>query len=100
LTGWEETQPQKVALGQAFEAMNALTIAVYGVVGVKLLRWAARGESCPFCRSLDGKTAGIKNFFVEAGESVSGGSGAPMLVRRNTRHGPLHGGCDCVVVAA
>ncbi|MEZ4714293.1 MAG: phage portal protein [Caldilineaceae bacterium] len=100
LNGWEETQPKKVALGQAFEAMNALVIATYGIVGVLHLRWASRGESCPFCRSLDGKVIGIKEYFVQAGDSVSAGGDAPMLVRRNTRHGPLHGGCDCVVVAA
>jgi hypothetical protein len=42
----------------------------------------------------------VLKYFVGKGESVNGGlDDAPMLVRRNTRHGPLYAGCDCVAIA-
>jgi HK97 family phage portal protein len=101
LDGWEESQPGKVSLRQAFEAGNALAVAMYGYFSVQYLMWAASGKSCPFCQRLNGKIVGIEKYFVGKGEFVNGGpDDAPLLVRRNTRHGPLHKSCDCVVVAA
>lgn len=99
LTRWEETKPGKVGERHAFEALNALVIASYRSHEVRLLRWLASGASCPFCQQLSGKVAGIEEYFIPAGTSLDGGAAAPMLISRNVRHGPLHGGCDCVVVA-
>lgn len=100
LKGWEDTQPAQTGLRQAFEALNALAIATYVVAGVSYLRWAASGESCPFCRSLNGKVIGINEHFVEAGAELDGGEAGTMAVSGNVRSGNLHQGCDCVVVAA
>lgn len=101
LDGWAESRAEQVADGQAFEAGNALGIAMYGYFSVRRLIWAASGKSCPFCRRLSGKTAGIEEYFVQKGDTVAGDPGdTPMLVRTNTRHGPLHKGCDCVTLAA
>ena len=100
LSGWEETRPGKVARNQAYEGVNALAIAAYGALGVLYLRWLASGTSCSFCQSLNGKVIGIGGYFVAAGTRIDGGEDGEMLVRRNRRHGPVHGGCDCVVVAA
>lgn len=100
LAGWEETKAQKIASQQAYEAGNALIVSLYTAASVVYLRWVARGDSCPFCKGLNGKVVGIKEFFVNAGDSVQGAEGdTPLLVRRNTRHAPIHGGCDCTVVA-
>jgi HK97 family phage portal protein len=99
LTRWEETKPAKVADRHAFEALNALVIASYRHHEVTVLRWMASGASCPFCLQLSGKVAGIEEYFVAAGTSMFGGAAGDMTVSRNVRHGPLHGGCDCVVVA-
>lgn len=101
LDGWDETRPGKEADRLSFEALNAFVIKGYVLAGVTRIMWAARGDSCPFCRKLSGKVAGIHEHFIKAGDSVTGGEGdEPMLVRGNTRHGPLHQGCDCVTVAA
>lgn len=101
LDSWEERRPADMAQGQAFEAGNALAVALYAVFAVTQLRWAASGASCNFCLGLNGKVVGIERYFVNSGDSVNGGQGdTPMIVRSNTRHGPLHKGCDCVVVAA
>lgn len=101
LDGWAETRADQVADGQAFEAGNAMAVATYGYFSVRRLIWAASGKSCPFCRRLSGKTAGIEEYLVQKGDTVAGDPGdAPMLVRSNMRHGPLHKGCDCITLAA
>lgn len=97
LDGWAENRATKTARSQTYEAGNALVIAWYGALSVTLLRWA--GGDCDFCRTLNGKTVGIDGFFVQGGTQITGENGEPMLVRRNTRHGPLHQGCDCTVIA-
>jgi len=100
LDGWADTKPGKEALSQAFEAANALAVAVYAGAGVMTLIWKARGDSCPFCQGMDGRRIPLDGSFVEPGGSVEGGEDdEPMKVRRKIRHGPLHGGCDCVVIA-
>lgn len=101
LSEWEETKPEKTGLQQAFEALNALIVASYAYLGVKRLRWSASGQSCPFCLSLNGQFAGIDEYFVQAGSQIDGGAElGVMSVKRNTKHGPLHRGCDCVVLSA
>lgn len=101
LDGWEESKATKTGRQQAFEAGNALGLALYVALGVQRKRWAARGDSCPFCQRMNGRVVGVKDHFVAGGEHVHGEDGAePMLVRRPKGHGPLHGDCDCVVIAA
>lgn len=100
LDEWEEKKAGKTAQRQAYEAMNALTVAQYRIFGVVSLIWAARGKSCPFCRGLNGKKISINDYFVQAGQTVSGGEDdKPMKVRGSKRYGPLHNGCDCTVAA-
>ncbi len=99
LTGWEENRAQKTALEQAFEAGNALAIVGYVAAGVTALRWSARGDSCPLCKKLDGRRVRMGRPFVEEGQTISADGVDPLPVVRTIKHGPLHGGCDCVVVA-
>lgn len=94
LDGWEETRPGKMALQQAFEVGNALAVAAYGLYAVTRLKWAASGKSCNYCLRLNGSTVAIESYFVNKGDSINGGpDDEPLKVRRNTRHGPIHGGC-------
>ncbi|MEZ4684188.1 MAG: phage portal protein [Caldilineaceae bacterium] len=98
LEEWLLKKAAKVALRQSFQAGNGLIVANYTAKGVERLIWT--GGDCPFCAKLDGKTVSITEFFVTAGEFLAGdGDDTPMLMRSNKRHGPLHGGCDCTVVA-
>lgn len=97
---WAEKKALKVALRQAFQAGNGLVVGNYTLKGVRELVWEASGENCPYCAKLDGTIISIDEFFITAGESISGDPGdAPMLVRGNKRHGPIHAGCNCTVVA-
>lgn len=100
LDGWTDSRPDQMARNEAVGFGNAMAVAAYGALGVLYLRWVSSGESCTFCQSLSGKIAGIGGFFIQAGSMLDGGAEGQMLVRRNTRHGPIHDGCDCVVIAA
>lgn len=100
LNGWEERRPATIGQRQSFEAGNALAVAAYGALGVQFLRWLASGDSCDFCQNLNGRVIGIAGYFVMGGTHLDGGQSGLMLVRRNTRHGPIHSGCDCMVMAA
>ena len=99
LSGWEENRAQKTALEQAFEAGNALALVGYVAGGVTALRWSARGDSCPLCKKLDGRRVRMGRPFVEEGDTVDADGVDPLPIARSIKHGPLHSGCDCVVVA-
>jgi len=96
---WQDNEPRQESQDQPFEAVNAIAVATYRAKDVRYLRWLASGESCDFCQSLSGKVVGIEQHFVMSGSALNVG-GQSMKISRNRRHGPLHGGCDCVVVAA
>jgi HK97 family phage portal protein len=98
LAQWEETRATNSADLTAFEALNALVIFGYSERKIRRIMWLASGTSCKFCASLSGQTIDIESFFVGEGTEVATDGGA-MKVGRNKRHGPLHGGCDCVTTA-
>lgn len=98
MDGWDENRAVKTGRDQAFEAGNALAKFGYAALGVRYLVWA--GGDCPLCQHLNGARVGIDEMFVRAGDSVDAGDGvAPYPAVRDIGHPPLHGGCDCVIVA-
>ena len=99
MTGWEDTKAGKEGFEQAFEAGNALLIFAYVAGGVTILRWNARGESCPLCKKMDGKRIKVGGAFFEAGDKHEADGVDPLPIVRKIKHGPLHSGCDCTVTA-
>lgn len=100
LDAWEETQPAKVARREATRSVNAFAVTAYLIGGVTFLRWVARGENCPYCRALNGKVVGIKDYFMDGGtEFKPDGADEALLVRRRVKHPPIHDGCDCQITA-
>lgn len=100
LDGWEETRAGGLARDESNRAGNALAWAFYLAGGVQEMRWVAVGDSCPYCRALDGRVVGIRDVFL--GKNVDfepEGAERPLSRRHDIRHGPLHDGCDCQVVA-
>lgn len=97
-----QTRREEDAEGWARDAstavVNAVAVAVWTAIGVLLLRWLSFGESCPYCSAMNGRTVGIIEFFVPVGGEVSVEGFEPLRPHRNTRHPPLHDGCDCMVV--
>jgi len=97
LDEWEQTRPHKVASREVVEAESAVTKKVYLLAGVTKLVWVAHGNSCPFCRRLDGRIIEIMGNFAEDGDEIPGGDGNSMRIRGAKSHPPLHQGCDCTI---
>lgn len=97
---WQESRAEQIARKEGVFAGNAFAKAFYVLAGVTALRWVATGDSCPYCRHLDGKVVGIQKFFLSAGTSFEpDGADRPLKPGSNIGHPPVHDGCDCNVVA-
>jgi hypothetical protein len=102
LDRWVEGErAEAIGHEEAVRENNAVSVALYETVGVEAIVSVATGESdCPYCRALDGKKIGIKEFFLLAGEAFKPeGAENVLSVTHSKRHAPYHGGCDCMVVA-
>jgi HK97 family phage portal protein len=100
LNGWEESRPAALARDESSRAMNAFAWALYLSAGVAHIRWVAVGDSCPYCRDLDGKVVGIQSFFINKDQDYQpDGADRPLSKRHDVRHPPIHQGCNCQTVA-
>jgi HK97 family phage portal protein len=99
VTEWEETRAEKMASRESVQANGAISRLAYTVAGITTFVWVAIGQNCPLCDSLDGRTVGAQENFVNAGQEVAPEGAAPLTPRRGVAHPPLHQGCDCLVVA-
>jgi len=100
LDEWDETRAEKIARRETVQAGNAVARFVFISVGVIYLRWHAFGESCPYCRALNGRVVGVKETFLEPGvEFQPEGAERPLVTKVHVRHPPAHDGCDCMITA-
>lgn len=97
LSHWEEERPEDIARDEVNRAANATAKAVWMASGILSLVWNAYGESCPACRSLDGKVVSKTGAFVGAGEKLQTDDQL-LTVNTNITHPPLHRGCDCHLI--
>lgn len=102
LDEWGEKRAGKIGLNESVQFMGGAAKVLYVLGGVTVFVWAANPGACDFCSSLDGKTAGVQQNFVDGGAAVDGGpdAGAPLRPSDNIGHPPLHGGCECDIVAS
>lgn len=95
----DEAHPQREAQHEVVRMDGAIAKAVYAAAGILALRWAAVGESCPYCQHLDGRRVGINEWFVQAGqELMPPGTDSPLVPHSHIGHPPIHDGCDCVLL--
>ncbi len=95
---WPEVRAGAEAQDETVRFGNAVAVTIFGIAGARRLTWMAFGESCPYCSDLDGRTVGIEDTFLSLGaEFQPEGAERPLTVRNDVRHGPAHGGCDCMV---
>lgn len=100
LDEWEEKRVDKITRRERNLALNAFVVAFYVLSGVVKKRWVSLGDSCPYCRSLDGKVVEVQKFFIDKDTDYQpDGADRPISTRFNVGHGPIHGGCDCQIVA-
>ena len=100
LDTWEDSRANGIAEEESTRFNNALAKTVFVLAGVTKLRSVAFGESCPYCKMLDGKVVGVKEFFLVVGdELLPEGVDEPLTTTKNIGHPPYHSGCDCMIVA-
>lgn len=100
LVEWEKTRAEKVARKEKVGVSNAVARNLYALAGITTLTWMATGgDPCPFCRQMDGSTVDIKQPFAYNGEELPE-EDRGMSISRNMSHPPLHGGCECQIVAS
>lgn len=100
LATWKEQRPGRAAAKESVHQARAAAREAFRRSGVTLIRWRARGDSCPFCLRLDGRVVAIEGgSFVGEGEEFHA-EGRPSLSPRTAiGHPPLHRGCDCELEA-
>lgn len=99
LSEWEEKRADKIVMRESVRTENAFTKTIFGFCGVSKIVSVAFGDSCPYCSSLDGKTIGIEEKFLTAGEFKPEGADEPLIVSSAKGHAPYHDGCDCSIIA-
>ena len=96
---WEEKRPGKTGRREAYNSINAGAVESFVFAGVAALVWAARGKSCGFCRRMHGRRVATGQPFVQDA-TLTLEDGQSMRVYGAKKHGSLHDGCDCTIVAA
>jgi hypothetical protein len=94
-----ESEADDYAEDESNTGSNAAAVALYLLLGIQVKRWMAFGESCEYCQALDGRTVATAEWFLDPDNPLSVASGQVWVPSGNVGHAPLHGGCDCMIVA-
>jgi HK97 family phage portal protein len=97
---WEEKRPSKITMRESIRAENAFAKAAFAASGIRKIRSVHVGQSCPYCRALDGKVIDITGAFLTQGEFQPDDADRPLLVTSSRGHPPYHNGCDCTIAAS
>ena len=92
LDEWMEKRPDKISSDQAVKLAEGLFAAMAFGSGYKIMS-NARGKSCPFCKSIDGKIIGRGGVMVEPGPWTV--AGQVMKMRQPKISPAYHRGCLC-----
>lgn len=79
---------------------NALARTSYQLLLIATMMWVSSGESCSYCSALDGQVISTVSQFLPAGDELKPEGEDAFVSESNIGHPPLHGGCDCMIVAA
>lgn len=96
---YDEARPGQESRRELHRFNNAMSIITYAALGVLIKRWVTLGDSCPYCRQLDGVTVEIHSYFMGAGSTIEAEGKQPLEISVNMGHPPAHDGCDCMVIA-
>ena len=100
---WRDTSgAERVAKTESFRTANASLKDVWKQSGVvKTVRWYTANNPCPFCQEMNGKTISVDSNFLNAGDTVSIGTGDDMQTMTadygDVGTPPLHPNCMCFV---
>jgi len=99
--GAGESKPRaaRYAASEPVQLGDGIAKLVFSLAGFAAV-WRALGDTCPYCRALNGKRVGGSGAFLSEGEEFQPeGADTPLKPKRNVGHPPAHRGCDCTVVA-
>jgi HK97 family phage portal protein len=93
---WQDKRPDKIKADEGVRASNFAFQAVVWSAGLSTV-WRIRGaETCPYCKSLNGKKVGRGQSFVKSGDKLDpAGADGVMKINGTKSHPGLHQGCDC-----
>jgi hypothetical protein len=89
-------------------------VSTFAAAGIIKKRWRTVGDTCPYCKSMDGRVVSIQDAFLNKGSylypkpeegflrpagDIAAAEGEGMLIKRRISHPPAHDGCDCITVA-
>ncbi len=96
-----DTKPRHVQVSSQERIMlgDAVACQVFAAAGAPGVVWRTLGDSCPYCKRLNGKRVGSLGVFISAGQQFEGeGDVVPLTPKHNIGHAPAHRGCDCTIV--
>lgn len=102
LESWEETRATVEGKAESVRLNGAISHRLWALAGVLSMRWKSYGDSCPYCKGLNGMVVGIDDRFLQAGVSFGGDEEAgilPLVPLQSKQHPPAHEGCDCGIEA-
>lgn len=77
---------------------EAIARQAFVAAGILTLVWRAVGDTCPYCRGLDGRVISSQSLFAGPGNAVEGeGTDDVLRPSGSVGHPPLHAGCNCIV---
>lgn len=92
---------ERVARRHVVELNEAVAREAWVAAGVTAIVSVALGDSCPYCRGLDGTRIGTQEAFIAKGEEYEpDGADGPLTTEVDLRHPPYHRGCDCTTRAS
>ena len=96
--GGPDTSPrhEQIASQHVVELGDAVARAVWVASGVTSLIWRTVGDSCPFCRKLNGVRVSSDTGFLQKGEALEA-EGEVLTPKTAIRHAPAHRGCNCTI---
>jgi hypothetical protein len=102
LDHWRNGERAEAIAGEEVARFDsAVAVMVYVAAGVVAKRWVNLGESCPYCRALNGRVVGVEMPFLSANEAFQpDGADHALINSHGVGHPPVHQGCDCFIVAA
>jgi len=99
LESWPDERAGQIGMEESNRLNNAAARTIYLAAGVQYIKSVAFGDSCPYCRALDGKVVGIQHPILDVGDFQPDGAERPLNISKPVKHGPYHRGCDCLTVA-
>lgn len=87
---------KRIAKTESHNTINEGVASAYRQAGYRKLVWRNQGDSCEFCRAMEGREVSIGQPFISKGDKVISDSGKEYLADyTDVKYANLHPECDC-----